>query len=117
MCDYHPVYALRDAIRQARRANDPFAQSVVIVSEDFGDKRAPQVMYKDRQHLLELNLQAELLAGKENNPPVWLATYGAQRRVTAAWRTSVKEWIPFPFIPRNFGQDFIEYLTSYFQAK
>ncbi len=116
MCDYHPIYALRDATRQARRANDPFVQSVIIVCEDFGGG-APQVMYKDRQHLLELNLQAELLTGKENDPSVTLATYNAQRQVTAAWQTSVKEWIPFPFIPREFGQEFIENLTNYFQSQ
>lgn len=110
MCDYHPIYALRDAVRQARRANDPFVQSVVIVCEDF----RPQVMYKDRQHLLELNLQAELLAGKENNPPVCLVKYNTQRQITGAWETSVKEWIPFPFSPREFGNEFIDNLTNYF---
>lgn len=115
MCDYHPIYALRDAIRQARRANDPFVQSVVIVCEDFGGG-APQVMYKDRQHLLELNLQAELLVGKENDPPVFLATYDAQHQVIGIWETSVKEWIPFAFIPSNFGQEFIENLTNYFRG-
>lgn len=114
MCDYHPIYALRDATRQARRANDPYVHSVYIVCEDF-DGRPPHVMYKDRQHLLELNLQAELLTGEENNPPVFLATYDAQRRVTRAWETSVKEWLPFPFIPRAFGKEFIENLTNYYQ--
>jgi len=115
MCDYHPIYALRDAIRQARRANDPSVQSVIIVCENFGGG-APQVTYKDRQHLLELNLQAELLAGRENDPPVWLVTYDAQKRVTGAWKTSVKEWIPFAFNPRSFGQEFIENLANYFRG-
>lgn len=115
MCEYHPIYALRDAIRQARRANDPFVQSVVIVCEDFGGG-APHVMYKDRQHLVELNLQAELLTGKESDPPVFLATYDNKRQVISAWQTSVKEWIPLVFTPRNFGPEFVEYLTNYFRG-
>lgn len=115
MCEYHPIYALRDAIRQARRANDPFVRYVVIVCEDF-DGEAPHVMYKDRQHLVELNLQAELLSGQENDPPVFLVTYDSQKRVISAWQTSVKEWIPFVFSPRNFGPEFIEYLSGYFKS-
>lgn len=114
MCEYHPIYALRDAIRQARRANDPFVQSVVIVCEDFGGG-VPHVMYKDRQHLMELNLQAELLTGQENDVPVYLATYLGQEQITSLWKTSVKEWLPLAFSPRNFGPEFIEYLTKYFQ--
>lgn len=115
MCEYHPIYALRDAIRQARRANDPFIQSVIIVCEDFGDG-APHVMYKDRQHLVELNLQAELLTRQENDPPVFLATYDSRKQIVCAWQTSVKEWIPLVFTPRNFGPEFIEYLTNYFRS-
>lgn len=115
MCDYHPIYALRDAIRQARRKHDPFVQSVVIVSKGSGE-RAPHVMYKDRQHLLELNLQAELLAKEENDPPVFLATYDDERKVTGLWQTSVKQWIPLPFTSRNFGQEHIEFLTKYYKG-
>ncbi len=115
MCEYHPIYALRDAIRQARRANDPFVQSVVIVCEDFGSG-VPHVMYKDRQHLMELSLQAELLTGQENDVPVYLATYSSQEQITSVWKTSVKEWLPFAFSPRNFGPEFIEYLTNYFRG-
>lgn len=114
MCEYHPIYALRDAIRQARRANNPFVQSVIIVCEDFGGG-APHVMYKDRQHLLELNLQAELTSGKENDPSVFLVTYDNQEQIIGAWQTSVKEWIPLVFTPRNFGPEFVEYLTGYFK--
>jgi len=114
MCEYHPIYALRDAIRQARRAKDPFIQTVIVVCEDFGNG-APQVMYKDRQHLLELNVQAELLSGKEDDPPVYLMSYQKEtKNIVAIWKTSVKEWIPFVFSPRNFGPEFVEYLTEYF---
>ena len=115
MCEYHPIYALRDAIRQARRVNDPFVQSVVIVCEDFGGG-VPHVMYKDRQHLVELNLQAELLVGQENDPPVFLVTHDDKGQVVSARQTSVKEWIPLVFTPRNFGPEFVEHLTNYFRG-
>lgn len=115
MCDYHPIYAFRDAIRQARRERDPFVQMVLVVCEDFGCG-APHVMYKDRQHLLELNVQQELLLGIDQNPFVYLATYRKDtEEVTGVWKTSVKEWLPFPFSPRNFGPEFSEYLKNYFQ--
>lgn len=108
MCDYHPIYALRDAIRQARRTNDPFIKYVIIVSEDA----FPDVMYKDRQHLLELNLQAELLTGREQDPVIYLAT--SKGNVVT---TTVKEWLPLPFNPRNFGPEFVNHLTKYYSDK
>lgn len=114
MCDYHPIYALRDAVRQARRAHDPFVQSVLILYQDFGSG-SPHVMYKDRQHLFELNLQAELITGQENNPQVFLTTYNDKKQITNTWETSTKKWLPLPFSPRNFGSDFIQDLTQYFQ--
>ncbi|MDO8520489.1 MAG: hypothetical protein Q7S52_00020 [bacterium] len=116
MCEYHPIYALRDAIRQARRANDPFIEAVIIVCGDLGGM-PPHVMYKDRQHLVELNLQQELLSGKEKNPPVYLFTYRNAVEITGVWKTSVKEWIPMVFTPRNFGEEFVKYLTTYFKSK
>ncbi|MBI4160473.1 MAG: hypothetical protein HY506_01030 [Candidatus Yanofskybacteria bacterium] len=73
-------------------------------------------MYKDRQHLMELNLQAELLAGQENDLPVYLATYSSQEQIIDVWRTSITEWLPLAFSPRNFGPEFIEYLTNYFRG-
>lgn len=115
MCEYHPIYALRDAIRQARRTNDVIVQMVVVVCEDYGGG-PPHVMYKDRQHLLELNLQAELLTGQKQNPTVLLATCQGEE-ITGIWATSVKEWLPFPFSPRNFGDEFITHLTGYYKAR
>ena len=89
MCDYHPVYALYDAVRQARRARDPFVRLVVVFCEECGS--VPQVMYKDRQHLFELNLQGELVSGTEADPPVFLLTYAPEdKRVLGVSRASVK---------------------------
>src|SRR3989344_5739447 len=78
MCDYHPIYPLRDAIRQARRSQDPCVQSVLIVGADTSEDLAgvpPHVMYKDRQHLLELCLQQELVVGVESDPEVCLVRF------------------------------------------
>ncbi len=127
MCEYHPIYALRDAVRQARRDRSARIKEVVIAGPSAGDGIPPHVMYKDRQHLMELNLQGELMAGKEHDPPVHLLTYDEKQfqphnalfggALLAAWTTSVKEWLPFPFSPRNFGDEFIKHLTGYYKKK
>lgn len=114
MCDFHPIYALRDAVRQARRNHDPYVEEVWIIGENIGGE-PPDVMYKDRQHLHELNLQQELLLGEERNPTVFLATYDHAIGPVAAriWRTTVKEWLPFPFTARNFMD--LAAMTKYFK--
>ena len=126
MCEYHPIYALRDAVRAARRAGDPFVKRVTAVAPFYGEGDAlpPDVMYKDRQHLLELALQGELVAGDERNPSVYLLSYDGRLFDTkgevkslGAWLTSAKEWLPLAFSPRNFGEEYIEYLTKYFKTK
>jgi cytidine deaminase len=120
MCDYHPIYALRDAVRQARRNHDPYVEEAWIVGKDIGGE-PPDVMYKDRQHLLELNLQQELLLGEDRDPTVFLATYDlhddhAMGPVAGRiWRTTVKEWLPFPFTARNFMD--LGAMTAYFKSK
>ena len=106
-CEYHPIYALRDAQRAAGRACDPFVRWVLIVCEDFGGG-APHVMYKDRQHLLEFNLEGGRMRSERNDPPVYLVTYSPDaHHVTGIWQTSVKEWLPYPFTPENFGEEFM----------
>ena len=113
MCDYHPIYALRDAVRQVRRENDVTTGLTAIYVVCCGDGTLPpDVMYKDRQHLLELNLQTELIMGKENNPPIYLGTM-IKGVLTGMWRTSVKEWLPFPFTASNFMD--LNKMTAYFK--
>lgn len=114
MCDYHPIYALHDAVRQARRDHHPHFDHVMIVCENDKDE-PPHVMYKDRQHLLEMNLQGELLSDKERDPIVYLATYNPKSGKTALWKTSVKKWLPLPFSPRNFGPEFVVSLKRYYK--
>lgn len=115
MCDYHPIYALRDAVRLARRNNDPFIRCALIACKDFR-VGMPHVMYKDRQHLLELNIEAELLLEQEQDPPVYLIIY-KDNEITGIWKTSIKQWLPFPFSPYAFGPEFIESFTQYLKKK
>lgn len=113
MCDYHPIYPLRDAIRQAYRAQDYDLKHVTIVGRDCGVP--PHVMYKDRQHLLEFNLYGELLSGAERNPPVYLVTYKSETEVAGIWKTSVKEWLSFPFTARNFMD--LDKMADYYRSR
>jgi cytidine deaminase len=116
MCDYHPIYAVRDAVRQARRQKD-FKLKRVFISRNgsVSDIRSPHVMYKDRQHLLEFNLQCELLMDKEQDTPVYLATFAPDgKTILDSWQTTVKEWLPFPFYARAFGQEFLDKLKKYY---
>ena len=115
MCDYHPIYSLRDAIRQARRANDPYIRCVIIVSASISDQQ-PHVMYKDRQHLLELNVQSELISETKNNPLVYLVRRGSVNSYTI-WKTTIKEWLPLAFSPEKFGADFLCIISHYFRNK
>jgi len=128
MCEFHPIYPVRDAIRVARRKHDPYVRYVVIVAEESemeDPQKPPHVMYKDRQHLLEFNLQRELVEDEEFNPLVYLVTVNRQERsfggdqinIANVWQTSVKEWLPLPFTPRNFGDAFVKDLTTYFDDK
>lgn len=113
MCDEHTIYALRDAVRQARRKGHTNVRRVVVVASC---SNAPHVMYKDRQHLAELILQNELVTMSENDPPIFLVSY-QDNQIKRVWRTTAEEWIPHVFSPRNFGPEFMQHLTEYFRTK
>lgn len=133
MCDYHPIYAGRDAVRQAIRNFDPFINQVIVSCEilpGMTPNTAPHVMYKDRQHLLELNLQAELLDHSKRDPKVYLFTYELKEpkkrlpsnlelklEIIGAWTTSLKTWLPFPFTARNFGPAYLKLLEKYYRDR
>lgn len=116
MCDYHPIYPLRDAIRAARRAHDTNLDFVIALGEQPSSK-PPHVMYKDRQHLFELNMQQELLSGKKQDPKVYLVSQKERGSIGSVWQTTVKEWLPYSFSAQNFGADFLEELKKYYQEK
>jgi len=113
-CDYHPIYALRDALRAAERARDPHVVWALIVGEGDGS-RPPHVIYKDRQHLMEMTLYTGLLNDfPEYNPLVHLATVDpVQGRITGSWRTTVHDWLPLAFSPRAFGPEYLKTLTEW----
>ena len=120
MCDYHPIYAIRDAVRQVRRdtgrERGPLFDYVLVASEHY----FPDVMYKDRQHLLELNFQQECLTGEFLDPPLYLVMYerdGSDIKIKRIFKTSVKKWLPFAFSPANFGEEFVKSATEKFKAK
>ncbi len=122
--DYYPIYPLQDAIRQATRVRDLSFESVLIVGQGTSDALAdtpPHVMYQDRQHLAHLNLAQELLTDTEIDPPVYLVRCkkwsDGTNRVHRIWQTSVKEWLPFPFSPRNFGPEFVSGFTQYLKSR
>lgn len=119
MCDYHPIYAIRDAVRQIRRRRPRgtgFFNYVLVASEHY----FPDVMYKDRQHLLELNFQQECISGQLADPPVFLANYelvGGAVKIQTIHQTSVKKWLPFAFSPANFGEEFVKSATEKFKTR
>ncbi len=115
MVDYHPIHALRDAIRQARRENDSSMQSIVVVAEEPNVK--PDVMYMDRQHSVEFKLQGELDSGHEKNPPVFLVGHDDGGKITTVHKTSINEWLPFAFNPRNFGPEFLQFLGDFYKGR
>lgn len=112
-CDFHPIYPMQDAIRAARHDLQYSLLEVLIVAEDIGD-RPPHVMYRDRQHLLEYNLIEELATGQEQDPRVLLVSV-REGSIARVWQTSVKEWLPRPFSPRNFAD--MDRLTAYAREK
>ncbi len=106
-CEYHPTYPIEDAIRGAEKHSNPFMDYVIIASKG----NIPDVMYRDRQHLLELNLDAEILKDKLLDPKVYLVDYGMEDSklvLNSVMGTTVKEWLPMPFSPRNFGEEFMD---------
>ena len=107
--DFHPLYPIEDALRAAKRDRALVLKGVKVVSFGTGTY-PPDVMYRDRQRLLEAALDTELLIGEPCNPEVLLVTVDMfdVSKITGAWRTTVKEWLPFPFSPRNFGSEFLE---------
>jgi cytidine deaminase len=109
MCDYHPIYPLRDAIRQIRRElkNKSFIiHNVCILFEGLEGVVKRHVMYKDRQHLLELNAEIEARLGQQQNPPVFLFDDRHNASLVALFKTTVREWLPFAFVPSAFGNNF-----------
>jgi cytidine deaminase len=113
MCDYHPIYAVEDAIRAAERKGDTFLREVFIVCQGDGSL-PPDVMYRDRQRLHGFTMQSLLAGGREIEPLVLLATIQGTL-VTGLWYTTVKRWLPIPFTARKFAD--MTRLEAYYKKR
>ncbi|MEK7618959.1 MAG: hypothetical protein AAB416_01800 [Patescibacteria group bacterium] len=110
--DFHPYYAGEIAVMQAEYARDPFLEKIIIAVQGDGSA-PPDVLYRDRQCLAEFSLECELVTDKESgNTPVELYTH-TEQGISGAWTTTLAEWLPLPFTPRSFGQEFLEGYTTY----
>ncbi len=119
-CDYHPMYPVEHAVMQAFVSKDVYIRALIVVTEN-GQGVPPHVMYRDRQQLLaELNTAAEVMTGREQDPPVYLLSLDGTHpgfEVTGCWVTSVKQWLPFPFAPTAFGDEFMTHLKQYYKQR
>lgn len=101
-CDFHPIYPIENALRRLWDCRQTSVDMVTIVTSS----EIPHVMYRDRQALYNAHHNAELLAGKKSDPQIVLITIDENGVPTQGSRTSVKEWLPFPFSTKNFGSKF-----------
>ena len=115
-CEYHPVYAGEIAGIRVELARDYSPIRAVYFVRETNLNVPPDVMYRDRQHLMELTFGRQVLLGKELNPPVYLGTVSGGT-TTNVWRTTVKEWLPDRFSPHNFGDEFNEHLRNYYEKR
>lgn len=113
--DFHPIYPIESVSLQMWLRREFRVKMVAIVAEGDGTF-PPDVMYRDRQRLLEMMVEDELLSEQKNDSYIYLFTHN-RRAVTGAWRTTAKEWLPFPFSPHNFGEKFLRQYKKYLKEK
>jgi len=108
---FHTTTAAEVAQIMMRQDGNPFFHRAVFVGAET-DGSPPDVLYRDRQTLSTMNLDQELLIGQEFNPDILLATYDKNKNISTVWETRLKDMLPLPFTPRNFGPEFMEYLKN-----
>lgn len=113
--DFHPIYPIESVGLQMWLKKEFHVNMVAVVAEGNGSA-PPDVMYRDRQRLLEMVVENELLTGHKIDPYIYLFAHD-RRVVTGAWRTTAKEWLPFPFSPHNFGDKFLRHYKKYLKEK
>ncbi len=117
-CEYHPIYPLRDAIRGLeRRPVDHMKLKDVIIVMEGDDASPPHVPYRDRQHLYEMHFRQEIMHEYTADPPIFLFRVAEDGKIRWAWETTVKQWFPLPFSPKNFGADFVEGYAAYYERR
>ncbi|MEK6942656.1 MAG: cytidine deaminase [Nanoarchaeota archaeon] len=100
---YHPDLPISAAIANFRDgSDDPSRKSIrEIVVASTGS--IPDVMYKDRQHALELAEAMQSLNGRSGNPlPVYLVNMGNDGSMKI-FKTDTNEWLPHRFSPKHLG--------------
>lgn len=116
-CEYHPVYPLLNAILGlVRRPMKRVCLRHIVVVSSGEEALPPHVFYRDRQHLLGYHLRCEAVLGEESDPPVYLFRV-SDKKIVGAWETSVKQWLPHPFSPKNFGVEFMKHFCTYCRSK
>ena len=113
--DFHPTYPIELAGLQMWLEKEPDVGLVVVVAEGDGSS-PPDVMYRDRQRLLSMVIEKQLLTRRKCDPPVHLFTY-LGNSITGAWKTTAKKWLPLPFSPLNFGGEFLQNYKKYLKEK
>lgn len=91
------------------RYNNPDVQldKLVVVGYDF----VPSPLYRDRQAFLELDESTSLVTGRQKPLPVELISIDSNANsssvgyVDGAWVTDSRQWLPYPFSPRDFGMN------------
>lgn len=91
---------LRDSADDPERIN---LKEVYVV----GKKQKPKVLYKDRQHLLEMVEAMRIYKGDDPLEPIPITLYqlGGRNQVQKAWKTDSQEWLPHSFSAAAFGMD------------
>lgn len=95
------VQSWRNTLPLIGRENHLRLDSIVVA----GNEGIPDVLYRDRQALLELDEALMLHTGRKTPLPVFLIHMGAQGELIEAKGTDTKEWLPHPFSPVSFGMD------------
>jgi hypothetical protein len=108
--DYHPIYPLEAALLKAGQM--PYSEITILSAT--GENLAPDVMYRDRQALLNSQQAWSDALGSTQNVPVRLVSLGQDG--AKAWETDPRSWLPLPFSVDNFGSDFREQVRTYNQS-
>ncbi len=73
-----------------------------------GTGKIPQILYRDRQAILELDEVLRQCTGRTEPLPIHLVNVNEEHTIVEANKTDAVEWLPHPFSPGNFGmQDVI----------
>lgn len=102
--DGHPLYPIRDAIRGAERPQYHIVDLWHVVVSVRGPGGVPDIPYRDRHDLLEFQLRLEAAGDFKSDPQVLLCRTTETGEIIQAWKTTVKQWYPFPSARKTSGK-------------